>query len=305
MFDATPMSSESSPMAYDSETQTLSIWSEDANLVGMHDITVSAYLTDYPDVKAEVSGTVEVIERCATINSVTAPEQSSLADYLYTGEMLTFTINPFLADPDGCEDVVYTCEVISGSRTDLCDVNEGSTTGVFDAVAGTYQFSSTDKVNFEPDEYVIQITGIVRDKAATTTFSLNLVDLCPTATLTLKTSPFADQTISRREDYTQTYSIESLVTSSIEAECGSKTVEFFNDDGSAIDEQVFSATQEAFTVTQAVDGDYRYGSYPIMYRVYYTDYPDVSVEQTAPFTFTVADPCQGATLTLGPLPFSN
>ena len=39
------------------------------------------------------------------------------------------------------------------------------------------------------------------------------------------------------------------------------------------------------------DGELMDGAYPISYRVFYTDYPDVAVEPSNSFTITVADPC--------------
>ena len=40
-----------------------------------------------------------------------------------------------------------------------------------------------------------------------------------------------------------------------------------------------------------IGDDYRYGSYLILYRLFYVKYPDVVVEQTVPFTIDVVDPC--------------
>ena len=53
-------------------------------------------------------------------------------DYLYTGNNppLTFTMNPFIVEPAECGPITkYTCEMISGSHTDLCTITDGSTTG--------------------------------------------------------------------------------------------------------------------------------------------------------------------------------
>ena len=66
-----------------------------------------------------------------------------------------------------------------------------------------------------------------------------------------------------------------------------------------------NSPENAFTVKQAVDEDYRHGNYPVYYRVFFTDYPDVSVEQDVPFTITVPNPCTTASLTLLPSPFTD
>ena len=56
-----------------------------------------------------------------------------------------------------------------------------------------------------------------------------------------------------------------MATSSIDFNCGPLSVDFFNNDSeqSILAEAVFTVDRanSLFTVTQAVDGDYRYGVY--------------------------------------------
>ena len=47
-------------------------------------------------------------------------------------------------------------------------------------------------------------------------------------------------------------------------------------------------------MTKVLDEDYKFGSYGILYRVYYEKYPGVSVFQSTPFTISVVDPCSNA-----------
>ena len=97
----------------------------------------------------------------------------------------------------------YSCEVVSGSRADLCSINEGSTLGEFDSLTGTYKFSSVDMKDIPAGEYTFKITGSVGTDgilSTHTTFKITLADPCPLASLTLKESPFADQSSWRRED---------------------------------------------------------------------------------------------------------
>ena len=51
-------------------------------------MTLSAYLTDYPEVKSEapeVTTTIEIIDQCSSLNSIDAPKQTNPVDYYYTG----------------------------------------------------------------------------------------------------------------------------------------------------------------------------------------------------------------------------
>ena len=50
-FDTTTIDTESTgPITYDSDLLTFVLYSEDVNLIGSHTITLSAFLTDYPEI---------------------------------------------------------------------------------------------------------------------------------------------------------------------------------------------------------------------------------------------------------------
>ena len=203
--------------------------------------------------------------------------------------------------PADCGVIVYSCEVISGSRTDLCSVSDSatSTSGSFDPVTGNYSFKTYDLQSFPAGSYTFRITGTADILSTSQTFIMTLVDPCPTSTLTLiEPSLFTDQVAWRREDSVLSWSTGFLVTQSATVDCGVVEIEFFNDDSteSALDQTIFSDDRaEAlifkFTVLQAVNGDLKIGSYPILYRAYLADYPDVKVAQTTPFTVEIVDPC--------------
>ena len=79
--------------------------------------------------------------------------------------------------------------------TDLCAHNDGDTHGVFDETTGNFKFYSIDMANYPAGEYTFEITGSVGDKSASSTFTMKLVDPCPTTLLTIKDpDPFTDQT---------------------------------------------------------------------------------------------------------------
>ena len=49
-FDGVAIDLASSPMGYDSDTRTFSIYSTDVALIGMQDFTIEAHLVDYDSI---------------------------------------------------------------------------------------------------------------------------------------------------------------------------------------------------------------------------------------------------------------
>ena len=49
-FNGAAIDKITSPMKYDGETRTFTIYSDDMDLLGLKELTLSAYLTDYPTV---------------------------------------------------------------------------------------------------------------------------------------------------------------------------------------------------------------------------------------------------------------
>ena len=210
--------------------------------------------------------------------------QTQPDDYLYSGAF-TFTLNAFTLDPPSCGPITtYTCSVISGKRTDLCSISDGSTSGVFTRSTGKYEFSSTDMLNFEPGNYAFEISATIGSKSASRTFSMTLVDPCPEAVLTLLPSPFEDTVAWRREASIQEWTISDLVISSTSIDCGPISVDFFNNNAlkSELDSSVFfddrsGSLTNTFTVLQA-DEVTQNMEFPICYRLHYINYPQIEVE---------------------------
>ena len=130
-------------MRYDSTIRQFSIYAEDHSLVGQRLITLSAYLTDYQTIRSEdppVSATIEIIDACASLDSINSAVQVNPEAYYYSGDQpsLQFTLNPFTISPSDCGTITYTCEIISGSRTDLCFINNDMTQASFDPSTGNY-----------------------------------------------------------------------------------------------------------------------------------------------------------------------
>ena len=186
-------------MKYDAENRKFTVFSEEEDLIGERSITLTATLIDHPTVtSATETAKIDVIGRCVNLESVDAPAQQNPDDYYYTEAGLMFELNPYTVTPNDCGVVVYSCEVISGARTDLCSINEESTQANFDSVHGNYHFKSTDMTGFPPGEYTFKITGSAEDLSASSTFTIKLEDPCPTSTLELvDPSPFTDQVVYR------------------------------------------------------------------------------------------------------------
>lgn len=89
----------------------------------------------------------------------------TLQPYMYTGnlEKVKFTLNPFKVDPPSCH-IIYSCEVESGPRLDLCNVRDGVTQSSFDTSTGNFIFQSTDFANYPAGSYKIKVAGTVGSK---------------------------------------------------------------------------------------------------------------------------------------------
>ena len=95
--------------------------------MGMHEISVVASITNYPDIISETKViSFEIRDSCPNPFSVIAPEQNNPPDYYYTGDspILSFSLTPFVVDPAVCA-VTYSCQVIDGDRTDICTIQDG------------------------------------------------------------------------------------------------------------------------------------------------------------------------------------
>ena len=64
---------------------------------------------------------------------------------------------------------------------------------------GTYEFISTDMANYPAGTYELTITGTVGTQSDSFVLTIELVDPCPTAVITLLDSPIADDTYVLRD----------------------------------------------------------------------------------------------------------
>ena len=64
-FDGTQLTAGTlPPVAYDELLQEFSVYSEDTGLVGMHTITIDAYLTDHPSTTGSSTFQIEFLTPC-------------------------------------------------------------------------------------------------------------------------------------------------------------------------------------------------------------------------------------------------
>ena len=180
------------PMSYDTNTLSFVIYSEDLSLLGTRVITVAAHLEAYPltkTAKPDVATTIEIVDPCLDPFSLISTAQTNPDPYVYKSQerpavhlkFAQFTVNP---DASVCP-ITYSCTVISGPRSDICQITDNETISTFDTASGNYSFISLDMINFPPGDYIFEITGRVGAKTATATFTMTIVDPCLTTALTI------------------------------------------------------------------------------------------------------------------------
>ena len=104
--------------------------------------------------------------------------------------------------------------------------------------------------NYPAGTYQFLLTGTVGDKTTTASFSMVLVDPCPTATLTLKMNPFSDSTYNLGDlEQSQSWLYTDLFTVDTLVDCGDISVVFFKDDASGLtpDATIFRDDRDAST----------------------------------------------------------
>ena len=133
--------------------------------------------------------------------------------------------------------------------------------------------------NYAPGSYTFKITGSDGALSAETTFTLTLQNPCPTSPLQLSNeTPFTDQTVYRNIDEVINWTTPEIVTPSTAVDCGPISIEFSKSDGSALDEAIFSDHRleptNTFTILKATSLP-EFKTYELIYRAYYSDYPEV------------------------------
>lgn len=138
---------------------------------------------------------ISVADPCDNPASLTDPGQTNPADYAFTGTS-TFTMNGFNVVPSVCVPAIsYSCVSNTGSRTDLCtiDQNGSATKATFDGSTGVYTLTSSEfdqlpldaiDPGIAPGTYVFTLSATCGLKSTQTSFTLVIVDGCDTPTIT-------------------------------------------------------------------------------------------------------------------------
>ena len=117
------------PMSYDTASRSFAFYSEDFDLIGSQEFTIQAFLIDHPTIVTTVEmAFIDISNPCPDPDLVLATPQMTLLPYKYTGasSKAQFTLNPFTVVPSTCP-VLYSCEIVTGPRLDICTVNDGTT----------------------------------------------------------------------------------------------------------------------------------------------------------------------------------
>ena len=128
---------------------------------------------------------------------------------------------------------------------------------------GTYEFISTDMANYPAGTYELTITGTVGTQSDSFVLTIELVDPCPTALITLLDSPIADDTYVLRDAVKpQSWNYADIFTIATDVDCGSITVEFFNEDAgeTALNPSLFNdaRTPNIFSILEDTGCDFRW-----------------------------------------------
>ena len=107
------------PLDYDPDTRKFTAESEDINLIGVtKPYTVIATLANWPPINyftapsVTGSSTIKFVDPCLNPFTFESTTQTNPAADKYTGNAITYTLNPFTITPDYCE-ISYACDSIT------------------------------------------------------------------------------------------------------------------------------------------------------------------------------------------------
>ena len=215
--------------------------------------------------------------------------------YAYTGSALAVTPPTFTVTPSYCKTVTYTCTNTSrpaGSAAIDCATASVTT---FNTATGAFTFtaSSSKFATYPPGEYKFTIkgsSGSTVPKTADYKFKITLPNLCSTATLSFKSAanptnkPLGNAIAHKLKDaaINRTFTVSNLVQISPAINCGTYTIEFYdNTSAKTLTSLAFSVdtanTPNKFTVLKQENSS-TIGSYSIYFSIKLTSYPTRKVD---------------------------
>ena len=130
-------------------------------MIGQHSIQMEAKFKSYRQFNSAITNvmTLNIEDPCGSPTCLTNEKGNcdyqdvvtnyNLGENRYTGDSrkVVFDVN-FWAEPTTCRpQIVYSCEVVQGPTTTLCDIPAGTvddTLATFDTVTGRYELSTTN-----------------------------------------------------------------------------------------------------------------------------------------------------------------
>ena len=217
---------------------------------------------------------------------------------MYTGASPAFeeSFASFSVYPSICQ-ITYECAMSDQSSKDLCNVSGAKTTTTFDQTTADYYLSSINMQYYPPGPYEFTITGRVGSQTAEFTWTLTLVDPCPSSISLKQPMPFEDVEHALREPKKDNFwSLDDLIQFDTQVNCGETFVTFIyggDKEGQAFDSALFNDyrdDQNSFQVleTESISA---VGVYQLTYEVQLESY-DVTLRQSEVFTVTITDPCE-------------
>ena len=171
-FDGTEVDGD--PLDYDPVTRKFTADSEDRSLIGLtKPYAVIATFANWPPStytsapSVTGSSTIEFVDPCLNPFTFQSTAQTAPAPDKYTGNAITFTLNPFTITPDYCE-VSYACDSITfeDQPTSSISCNDLTLDGLLFGQTGaggslTYLIGSTEYLsgNYPPGTYTVTVIG--------------------------------------------------------------------------------------------------------------------------------------------------
>jgi hypothetical protein len=225
----------------------------------------------------------------------------TVKDYYYTGDSPSLTLwSKKYLDPQQCKIYrEFTCEVLSGPRSDICEIlagSEGDTEASLDQTSGKFTLSATDVSSVPPGKYVIAISQKVGSKSFTTEYTVHLKNPCTDLPPTfLKNSPLEDMIYtSRTPAEITTWKIDDVAVPSTDLNCGDVAISFEMKNGDPLDTTIFTddrtGATNKFKVGPTVD-ETMVGEYDIKVIASYEDYPANKAEWRHLWEIDIVNPC--------------
>lgn len=184
-------------VSYDVDLHIIIITCDDYSVVpvGSYTYTVTVTLNIYTSVTVSSGGTIIIVDPCQTCVLVAGTAINLSIIYEQTA---TFTFPSLTVTPAPCVvQAVYSCEYLQGPYSgplNLCgfDFANGNfnSAATFDITTGAYTFITNDMTTFAEGIYHFRITATIGTRTTSVTFTITIVNACPTVMPAILNNPF-------------------------------------------------------------------------------------------------------------------